>query len=671
MSASMNEQFDKAKQSFGAQLLKLPEIFNERLFVVPDYQRGYAWEKKQVEELLKDINHLMSDVNNSSGDKIPCHYTGTLVLSKPDGVDNGLYHVVDGQQRLTTLVILMKMLNEMLPIAERPEFTARYIRRGEVGSDSAVLTLNLDTRAFFENVVLGDGNVANEPVTLEAHERLLESRKIIGKWLTDHVNSGATTADIRSAIETELGFLVYAPEEDAETGIMFEVINNRGKRLSELEKVKNFLIYCCVKLKASTLRKSIDTDWSSILRNLNTAKKTSPSDEDAFLRYCVAVYFKLNKTDSQYGYDELKKLIVIDSAMRNVELKKSTIGQITSFVSFLKASALWYSRLYGQQHKGLEPQLIPILNQLRAQGQHASIMPIFLALVIKNEGKGDQLVSLLKLLEILNFRVYMTRNMTARNDTGQGDLYNYASRYYHNELVIGFSDEAKQLGNQSIDSEETALEYRLVGFVLWHAADERFKNSFVLERESPNDFYHWGGLRYFLMNYEAKLQPNKTIPIEKILLSRREGKSADYLSVEHLWALENRNQIGENDRSEDKFEKRRLGNFVLLELRLNIQGSNDGLEVKLPRYLKSVDNEPPTDLAQVRTMARDAEKIFAELAPRTRHKNYYTDFYQQLNSLQERRFIDFAEKRWSIKSFLGYKQLFKEAVTVNDNEVES
>ncbi len=331
-------------EPFGTQLLTLPHIFENRFFIIPDYQRGYAWEKKQVEELLKDIDHLMND------GVVLRHYTGTLVLSRPDGIDKGVFYVVDGQQRLTTLVILMRMLSEHLPVAERPAFVARYLRRGEMGSERTVLRLNSDTRLFYERVVLGDGNTANEPATLEVHERLLESRKLIGKWLAERMNGGVTVADIRTAIETELGFLVYAPKDDAETGIMFEVINNRGKPLSELEKVKNYLIYCCVKLSATTLCKSINTDWSGILRNLNTAKKTSPSDEGAFLCYCVAVSFKLNKTDSQYGYDELKKLMTIDAAMKNCESKKSTIERIDAFVGFIKVASLWYTRLYGQQH---------------------------------------------------------------------------------------------------------------------------------------------------------------------------------------------------------------------------------------------------------------------------------------------------------------------------------
>lgn len=382
-------------------------------------------------------------------------------------------------------------------------------------------------------------------------------------------------------------------------------------------------------------------------------------------------FLKLNKSDSQYGYDELKKLMALDAVMKDSKLKESAIARITAFVGFLRAAALWYARLYGQRHEGLAPELGAVLNQIRAQEQQASIMPLFLALVIKLQVQSDRLITLLKLLEILNFRVYMARNMTARNDTGQGDLYGYASRYYHDELLAALTEEDKRLGKQSIESQADALEYSLVKFVLWLAADERFKNSFVLEKESPDDFFRWGGLRYFLINYEAKLQPNKKIPIEKILLSRKEGKSADYLSVEHLWAVENRSQEGENNRKVDEFEKRRLGNFVLLELRLNIQGSNDSLELKLPRYLKGFDDEPPTDLAQVRKMARNAEKLIGDFANETRSKNYFFRFYQNLNELQEARYVDFAKDRWSIKPFLGYKRLVKDAMAANADENEN
>ena len=170
------------------------------------------------------------------------------------------------------------------------------------------------------------------------------------------------------------------------------------------------------------------------------------------------------------------------------------------------------------------------------------------------------------------------------------------------------------------------------------------------------------------MNYEAKLQPKKTIQIDKILMGVKEGKTADYLSVEHLWATENRSGDGENNRKQDKFERRRLGNFSLLELRLNIQGCNDDLEDKLPRYSHGFDDEPPTDLQQIRRMARDAEAAIEAQGDRRRTVNFYLDFHRELNDKQEQRYIAFAESRWSLKGFLGYKRLMKESAAMMAEE---
>src|SRR5438046_1841419 len=86
------------------------EVFREFALTIPDYQRGYAWERKQVADFLEDLDLL------SEG---KAHYTGTLILH-PAGGDSlvpeiedasgtpfRLADVVDGQQRLTTIVILL------------------------------------------------------------------------------------------------------------------------------------------------------------------------------------------------------------------------------------------------------------------------------------------------------------------------------------------------------------------------------------------------------------------------------------------------------------------------------------------------------------------------------------------------------------------------------------
>ncbi|WP_102155919.1 DUF262 domain-containing protein [Tsuneonella flava] len=633
-------------QDLGARLLTMPEIFADNIFVVPDYQRGYAWDEKQVQDLLQDLDHLIDDGISQK------HYTGTLVLSHEGRPDR--FNVVDGQQRLTTLVILAKVLFDHLPENERPRIERLYLKRGKLGSAEQVLTLNSDTRRFFENVILDDRPKSSEPSRLESHDRLVEARKVIRKWIQKRLKSGTQIKDVMRTLESDMGFIVFAPTEDAETGVMFEVINNRGKDLSELEKIKNYLIYCSVKLNAAKLRESIDSEWSEILKYLHTAKKTADSDENSFLRYCMAVHFSLNKSDSQNGYVELKKLLALDQAIATEESRDVAVQKIISFVTFLKNASHWYARLYGQMHEGLSADLVQVLDQIRGQDRQASIMPLFLALVVKNHSLGESLVRLLGLLEILNFRVYIARNMTSRNDSGQAELFRYASSYYHNRLLENL-DVSAEIGG--LDSEDKALEVQLLEFIFWNAPESEFISSFMLREGEMDDFYHWNGLRYFLMNYEQHLQPNKTIKIDRILKARKDGKSNDYLSVEHLWATRNRADEGQNIRPIDRHERRRLGNFVLLELRLNIQGDCDDLEDKSLRYLEGLNGEAGTDLQHVKEAVSTAKKSIKLRKNKKRLKNYYLELYREINDRNEARYIDFAARRWSLSNYVGFDEI--------------
>ena len=87
-------------QSLGTSLVSLRKILQSNRFVIPDYQRGYAWEKEHVEAMLEDIKHMLDYPPEHE------HFTGTLVLSS-HREGSGVYEVVDGQQRLTTLMIVL------------------------------------------------------------------------------------------------------------------------------------------------------------------------------------------------------------------------------------------------------------------------------------------------------------------------------------------------------------------------------------------------------------------------------------------------------------------------------------------------------------------------------------------------------------------------------------
>jgi len=98
----------------------LDSLFKDKIFRIPDYQRGYAWQKEQLKAFWEDLINLSSD---------RFHYTGVLTLKQiPDSdvapksnefwlVDNQSYHVyqiVDGQQRLTTFIIFLQAFVDVI-----------------------------------------------------------------------------------------------------------------------------------------------------------------------------------------------------------------------------------------------------------------------------------------------------------------------------------------------------------------------------------------------------------------------------------------------------------------------------------------------------------------------------------------------------------------------------
>src|SRR5262245_35410972 len=95
----------------------IQEVFREFVLSVPNYQRGYAWEQKQVEDFWEDLDLLTEG---------KAHYTGTLILhpAQPEsgatevedayGTPFRRADVVDGQQRLTTIVMLLAAIGRSL-----------------------------------------------------------------------------------------------------------------------------------------------------------------------------------------------------------------------------------------------------------------------------------------------------------------------------------------------------------------------------------------------------------------------------------------------------------------------------------------------------------------------------------------------------------------------------
>ena len=92
---------------------------------IPDYQRGYRWQPRQVVQLLDDIWEF---IQNSEGGNINAFYCLQPLVIKPHG---DRFEVVDGQQRLTTIYILLTYLKELAAMIGKQRFKLSYETRGE------------------------------------------------------------------------------------------------------------------------------------------------------------------------------------------------------------------------------------------------------------------------------------------------------------------------------------------------------------------------------------------------------------------------------------------------------------------------------------------------------------------------------------------------------------
>lgn len=82
-------------------------------FIIPSYQRGYRWERKQVTDLLNDLRQFVTDGNSKNS----CYYLQPIVIKKAswknaDGNNIDGWEVLDGQQRLTTMYLLLQYIIE-------------------------------------------------------------------------------------------------------------------------------------------------------------------------------------------------------------------------------------------------------------------------------------------------------------------------------------------------------------------------------------------------------------------------------------------------------------------------------------------------------------------------------------------------------------------------------
>jgi hypothetical protein len=223
------------------QHLSIAQLLQSRLFRIPDYQRAYSWQRRQRVDLFEDIR----EVARSKRD----HFMATIVgLGRDtrliDADEFGVVELVDGQQRVTTLVILLKAIEKALDEDDSAERNIlNDLRRLLVKGDDHNLVLlqtNHDSSDVFASYVR-DGRIATDAVVTSADANVVDAAKdceaFVAKWKAE-----AGLTDLVATIRHKLSVIYHELDDEGTVYRVFEVLNSRGLDVRWIDKTKSQLM---------------------------------------------------------------------------------------------------------------------------------------------------------------------------------------------------------------------------------------------------------------------------------------------------------------------------------------------------------------------------------------------------------------------------------------------
>lgn len=342
-------------------------LSSEAQYYVPIYQRRYSWEKEHCVKLLSDIIKVSKDTNR------PCHFLGSVIYLAKDGAQHASavkeYLVIDGQQRLTTLSLLLLALGD---------YTRSYIKDNDEYS-KAVTNLEKLMKKYLVNEDETDDlyyKIRLNEEDFAAYQKLISNRELPEgvKYSRIFSNYNTLLSEMkRMDVDPQIVFdgikklllvdICLVPEDNAQ--LVFETVNTTGMKLSTADKIRNFLLMSVSPTKQTQL---FNDYWHPMEEDLDMSSGSFRIFEAFFNYYMTSVTRKQVIGD----YYEMFKDYYADNSSMGTE---NIVKQIRQ-----------YSKLYKKWREAEKTpgKINKALAKVRATGQF-KITPAILKLLADNE----------------------------------------------------------------------------------------------------------------------------------------------------------------------------------------------------------------------------------------------------------------------------------------------
>lgn len=493
-------------------MYKIKDLLSHNIvFEVPSYQRNYSWiQERQVKDFYEDFINL---------DEKKEYFLGTIILMEAgfEATDFNLHQfdkleIIDGQQRIVTLSIFMRVVIDRIVTLMKttPEDNSAFREQlGGLLEDRKSLflkklgfpRLNLlgDDKMFFKNFIIDGVNFTPDELTVSI-QRIKDAHQFFEKKL-NKLNLQQCLSLITKIDSSKI--IIYPVQSREEAVVIFETVNDRGKPLTKLEKIKSFLMSSLYIAAAHSNYGNIDDrilevqkEFGDIFRNYEKLARRFSNlfEEDDILKFHYLLWDK--ECQGRYGegpkfYENIKDIF---RKLSKTQPEKA-ISDIVNYAKDLSRAFDIFKKIYVDIYELNKNGEALIIDKLNFLDRYSNFYPLILAYGYSVRLQSDKiLLSLLNVLENFVFRVYAIGDR--RSDNGREKLYTLAHQLYHSKLTINqVLDEVKELSKRIVSKEMF----------------EKNLKTTVFEGE-----YNPKEIKYILYHYEINLNENQEENYDKV-----------------------------------------------------------------------------------------------------------------------------------------------------------
>lgn len=282
-------------------------LINNKNLKVPIHQRPYSWQEEHVNALLDDIR------SNFNEDE---YFLGTIVLTE----SNSQYEIVDGQQRITTVLLIYAGIRDLFENDKDSEdIQTKYLSTYDIRTKEYVpkLELSQQDNDFFRNLII-DKKVDTKPQR-GSNQKIKDAYKLIkdalDKLLESNNNDENILIDWKEFIDKQLKVVAISVPNDTNAFTIFETLNDRGLALAQIDLLKNYLYS-----KSNTRLEEVQRSWIELV------SKIESENESLLLTYIKHFWF------TYYGFVRERN----NELFKSIKSKFKTSTTVTTFVNNLK-----------------------------------------------------------------------------------------------------------------------------------------------------------------------------------------------------------------------------------------------------------------------------------------------------------------------------------------------